>query len=223
MTRLKKKANGNKIELFHATSSQVLKKIKESGSLQPSGETGVSSNGLADNQYKDEKAPSGNQEGIYLGDDSVLGYYHDGAVNGTFFDKDAPNIPVDLKLSVNTDNLVPDYDDLVVVLSDPEDNDELESIFEPDVPRWMTSLDEISQVIHVGTIDSNEITSVRFISNGVLFSSYGENLDILKESIQFDTWITFENAITQLEEIENKIKNLEPQVASSRLKRIKRG
>lgn len=224
MKRLLNRIAREQLELFHTTSSQILKKIKETGALQPSSETGITSNGLESiNLPPEKRTPSGNQNGIYLGEESVLSYYREKATSGTFFDKSIPNISTDLKINVDTDNLLPDYDDMVVLLEDPNDTEELNSLFEEGVPQWKTSLDEIGQVVHSGTINVDSITGVRFVSEDIIHSDSGESLDIIKDAIEFNTWLDLDTAINQLEKLEINIKNLEPQVASSRLRRVKRG
>lgn len=223
MKRLMKKVAGENIDLYHATSSQVLEKIKESGAIQPSSETGITSNGLESIDNEDgQRSQSGNQNGIYLcGEEDGLDFYRDKAVSATHFDKTFPNIPVDLKVTVNTDKLLPDYDDMTVLLEDPSDPEEFDSLFEEGVPRWKTSLEEIEQVVHDGPISANEITGVSFLAYGIL--SENDDSDVIKETLEFNVWLDFNEAITQLEELKNKLKNPEPQLASSRLKKIKRG
>ncbi|AEO93492.1 gp233 [Bacillus phage G] len=222
LLKLKKLASG-KIELFHTTSSQVLQKIKESGSLLPSGETGVVSNGLeSENIPVEERTPSGNLNGIYLGsNEDVLNYYREKVVDATQFDKNMPNVPVDLKIETDTSNLVPDYDDMVVLLNDPDDEEELESLFDDNTPRWQTSIDEIEQVVHEGPIPVSDITGVRFMDEYVVADD--ESYNLIRETLNFNTWLSFDQATSQLSELEDKVKNLELHVASSRLRRVKRG
>lgn len=224
MKRLLNRIAREQLELFHTTSSQILKKIKETGALQPSSETGVTSNGLESiNLPPEQRTPSGNQTGIYLGEESVLSYYREKATSGTFFDKSIPNISTDLKINVDTNNLLADYDDMVVLLEDPEDKEELNSLFEEGIPQWKTSLDEIGQAVYNGAINIDSIIGVRFVSEDIMYSDSGESLDIIKEAIEFNSWLDLDTAINQLEKLENNIKNLEPQVASSRLRRVLRG
>lgn len=212
MKRLLRKIASGNLELYHTTSSQVLEKIKEAGSVLPNASTGVTSNGFNGGE-------SLNENGIYLcNDEYVLNQYRESAVNNTIFDQNIPNISVDLKLNVNTENLLPDYDDMAILLEDPKKRDELDSLFEENVPRWQTSLDEIEQCVHNGPIELDKIVGVKFSTKWLVLSGF--KLDILDEYLKFDTWITIDEAINQLNELKVGLANLEPTAAFSRLRKL---
>ena len=202
MKRLIKKIAWEKIECYHATSSQALKKIKESGYIEPSSYTGITSNGLGDyddnSKYLEEKFKSGNDNGVYLGTEEILNYYRKNAVDATVFDNITPNIPVDLKLSVTSDALSPDYDDLSAIGEDVNN------------VTWEDSMDEIGQVVHNGPISIEEISSIRFTKEDILlgdipFEHDEKIMSIVDKNIQFNNWINLNTALSQLQKLEEEI------------------
>lgn len=211
MKRLRRKAGGT-LDLYHTTSSQVLEKINESGSILPSSNTGITSNGF-------NGQPSLNENGVYLcNDEYVLNQYRENAVNETVFNKEIPNISVDLQVTIDTNNLLPDYDDMVILLEDPQNREELDNLFEDNVPRWQTSLDEIEQCVHNGPIGIDKITGVKFSTKWIVFN--GTNLNTVDEYLKFDTWISVNEAIEQLNQLKNGLTTMEPSFASSRLRKL---
>jgi hypothetical protein len=157
MRELKSSQEDEQLILFHATSSQVLSCIVAQGKLVPAGETGIKSNGLG-------LQNSGNQKGIYLaGSANRAEIYYNGAVNATMFAPSIPNIGVLLKLKVDTKNLVADYDDW--------EGNNIEGY-----PSWQKSLEDIEQVVHRGSISTDNISSVKFVS----IKKSGETLQYAK-------------------------------------------
>lgn len=174
--RLKKKA-WEKITLYHATSSQALLKIVQDGQILPGGYIDQTSNGIMN--PNNELIPSGEQGGVYLGDEHVMFYYYDGAINNTHEDITKPNIPVRLTVEVDTDALIPDYDDLSIDLDmeNPSISDIKNNLLTGNDPLWKQSLDRLGQVIHLGPIDVSAIKSVQFILSHFIPGSVLESRD----------------------------------------------
>lgn len=227
--RLKKKAWDSKT-LYHATSSQVLLECNDMGALLPSGYTDITSNGLSG-----VDAPSGEQNGIYLGidEDTLLPYYN-GAIQKTIFDDNFPNLATVIKVTVQTDALAPDYDDLPIVfgIEDYRDFKDLKQqlnkqLFDhSDAPLWLQSLSEIGQVVHYGPISTDSIVGVKFLPQPIFKGKLVEQFrdeSIIWRSITFNSWLSFEEAIEQLKTCYDKLKEKEQeelsQTAFSRLKR----
>ena len=199
MTELKSSREEEQLTLFHATSSQVLTCIMAQGKLVPSVETGITSNGLG-------LQNSGIQKGIYLaGSASRAEIYYYGAVDATMFDPSIPNVGVLLKLKVDTKNLVADYDDW-------------EGINIEGLPSWQKSLEDIEQVVHSGSISTNNISSVKFVS----IRKSGEtlqcaNLKVSQQQKLFSETLTFGKEMS-LEEANEAINKLNIKVQNISLK-----
>lgn len=137
-----------RVNLYHATSSQVLQKIMDEGSLAPPSESGLTSNGLGLGLGLN---PSSEDGGIYLadiGDDLFLSTYMKGAIDNGIFNKNLPNCGVIIELYADSDNLIADKDDY------KGDN--------ADTATWQESLEKCNQVVHKGDIPASQIKSITF-------------------------------------------------------------
>lgn len=133
-----------RVNLYHATSSQVLQKIMDEGEFAPPSASGLTSNGLGFNS-------SSEGDGIYLADtDDHLSIYIDGAIDNGTFNKNLPNCGVIIELYADSDNLIADKDDY------KGDNS--------DTATWQESLEDCNQVVHKGGIQANQIKSITFKS-----------------------------------------------------------
>ena len=131
-----------RVNLYHATSSQVLQKIMDEGMFAPPSDSGLSSNGLGFDASSED-------DGIYLADtDDHLSIYIDGAIDNGTFNKNLPNCGVIIELYADSDNLIADKDDY------KGEN--------ADAATWQDSLEDCNQVVHKGGIQANQIKSITF-------------------------------------------------------------
>ena len=148
-----------RVNLYHATSSQVLQKIMDEGAFTPPSDSGLTSNG------RGRFGSSSEEGGIYLsdiGDDSWLSSYMRGAINNGIFNKNLPNCGVIIELYADSDNLIADKDDY------KGDN--------ADTATWQESLEGCNQVVHKGGIPASQIKSITF-KDPVKMGSYFDPKD----------------------------------------------
>jgi hypothetical protein len=166
------------IELYHATTAQIFMQIANSGSIQPGGQTGITSNGVP---TADGAAPSGMEDAIYLCDEHGKDFYLEKTPKeSNMLDSTIPDFGVAFTINVNTDSLDADYDDLVGA----ENKDKLDEYFESNkemyedetAPHWKKSLEDIGQVIHYGPIGTDQIKSVQLDFS--TFVAGGSGIDI---------------------------------------------
>lgn len=214
MTKFKRliKKSWDTITLYHGTTSETLMGVMESGYIYPGGYIDKVSNGLFD-QYDEygDPLPSLAQDGVYLCSTEERAEYY---ANEAMSRADEFFLPVVLgvifKVKVQTDALLPDYDDLVGKFS-PEwiqrAKEKLKERGKNPEEYWRQSIYAIEQVVHVGPISISEIEGVMFvhymIKRGI---TYEEAEKMLEESgIQFSTWMSFSEATSKFKEFLKKV------------------
>lgn len=148
--------------------------------------------------------PSHNEIGVYLSNDQDDPEdYMSQSLNANS-DANLPNFGITLKISVQTDALVPDYDDL-----------DANTQFSSDNPLWRQSLDKIGQVVHNGPIDVSNITSVKITTNTGAYEvgkpferNRSEILNWFDTKLSLNQWISADEAVNQLNQMNQEYQNL---------------
>lgn len=214
MTKFKRliKKSWDTITLYHGTNSETLMGVMESGYIYPGGYIDKTSNGLFDTFDEDGyPLPSLAQDGVYLTNTEERAEYYasDSMYNTNKF------LPVVLgvvfKVTVQTDALLPDYDDIAGKFS-PEwiqrAKEKLKERGENPEEYWRQSIYEVEQVVHVGPISTSEIEGVMFVDDNIIERgiSYKDVEKLLEESgIQFHTWMSFSEATSKFKEFLKKV------------------
>ena len=214
LRKLRKKAWGT-ITLYHGTTSEALLGVIESGFTYPGGYIDKTTNGTTDYDKNGERVPSLAQDGVYLcSEDELYFYLRESTSNSSVPSDLKVIIGTAFKVQVETDALMPDYDDLTGGYSKEwveKAKEKLKQKGENPEEYWRQSLNRIGQVVHAGPIPVSSIEGVMFSRNMKTDGSVSNSeVDEIFEEVglQYDTWMSFDEVVPKIKQFYDKIKSL---------------